>query len=146
MALLNLSPQWSARLHGSEEEPLVATVLARGLYDTSSGKPIFFVLGKVENRGKKAAGPIHLAADLSGADGLQLHVEGVAGSAPSAEQLRALRSTNDAEALVRQLAQAGASVRVEPNSSTPFFLLVTDPPRATERAELRLHIVKPETH
>ncbi len=146
MALLNLSPKWSARLHGSKEEPLVATVLARGLYDTSAGKPIFFVLGKVENRGSQAAGPVRLAADLSGAAGLQLHLEGVAGTAPSAEQLRALRSTSEADALVRQLAESGAAVRIAPKASAPFFLLLTDPPAATERAELRLHIIKPDTH
>ena len=127
-------------LRAASNEPLVATTLARGLYDTVGEKPIYFVRGTVENRSDQPQGPVNLVVELVSSEGLQLRAEAVAGSLPSAAQVRALRSTDDAAALVRQLAQDAAGRKIAPGESAPFFALIADPPPGAERDELRLRL------
>ena len=133
----NLGPAW---LRSGPGEPVIATQIASGLYDASGEKPLFFIRGRVENRGDKPVGPVRVIADLLGASGSMARVETVAGSEPSPEDVHALRTTEEAEALVRQLARSGADKQLAPGESLPFFALIADPPADAERDELRLRI------
>jgi predicted Zn finger-like uncharacterized protein len=82
-------PAWLSLAASSD---LVATRIRSGVYDTSTGKPVFFVRGKIENRGKSIRGPVRIVAELVGRSGVDARAEAVAGIEPSAEDVYALRS------------------------------------------------------
>ena len=125
ISFANLTPRW---MHEGPTQPVVTTQIASGLYDISSTKPVFFVRGRVENRGTRAVGPVRVVADLLGDSGAVARAETVAGTEPSAEDLHALRSVADADAMAKTLARAGADKKLGPGESMPFFALISDPP------------------
>jgi predicted Zn finger-like uncharacterized protein len=132
-----LVPSWLAPAVTSE---IVATRIRSGLYDTSTGKPVYFVRGKIENRGKSVRGPVRVVAELVGRSGVDARAEAVAGIEPSAEDVYALRSPADADKLVRTLAGSEGDRRIQPGSSVPFFALIADPPADLARHKLTVRI------
>ncbi len=131
------------RLFGAGGHDLVAVTEASGLYDTSSGKPVYFVRGRVENRGKKVTGPVRVLALLLSANGPVARAESIAGVDASPEDVYALRSSAEAEKLVKSLAQKNPTDRrLPPGGSLPFFALFADPPQdlAGERVQVRLEV------
>jgi predicted Zn finger-like uncharacterized protein len=119
---------------------IVATKVVSGLYDTSSGKPVFYIRGRVENRGRKSHGPVRVVAELVGDRGADAKAEALAGAVPSPEEVYALRSVADAEKLQRTLQGVDAERRLLPGTSLPFFAVIADPPADVQRHRLHLHV------
>jgi len=130
-------PAWLSLAAPSD---LVATRIRSGLYDTSTGKPVFFVRGKVENRGKTVRGPVRIVAELAGRSGVDARAEAVAGIEPSAEDVYALRSGGDADKLAKALAGSEGDRRIQPGSSAPFFAIIADPPADLGRHTLTVRV------
>ncbi len=119
-------------------EDVVATGVVSGLYDTASGRPVFYVRGQIENRGQKIRGPVRVTAELVSDGTAQARAEAIAGTEPTAEEVWALRSAADAEKLTRNLEAAQAERKVKPGASLPFFAVIPDPPSDLQRH--RLHV------
>jgi hypothetical protein len=132
-----VAPSWLSLWANSD---MVATRVRSGLYETATGKPVFFVRGKVENHGKTVRGPVRVVAELVGRSGVDARAEAVAGTEPSAEDVHSLRSGSDADKLARALAGSDADRRIQPGSSVPFFAIIADPPRDLARHELTLRV------
>jgi len=131
------APSWLS--FGAPSE-VVATRIRSGLYDTATGKPVFFVRGRVENRGKSVRGPVRVVAELVGRSGADARAEAIAGVEPSAEDVYALRSGDDAEKLARALSGSEGDRRIQPGSSLPFFAIIADPPADLARHKLVVRV------
>jgi hypothetical protein len=119
---------------------VVATRIRSGLYETATGKPVFFVRGRVENRGKTARGPVRVVAELVGRSGADARAEAIAGVEPSVEDVYALRSGGDADKLARALSGSEGDRRIQPGSSLPFFAVIADPPADLARHKLVVRV------
>jgi predicted Zn finger-like uncharacterized protein len=119
---------------------VVATRVVSGLYDTASGKPVFYVRGRVENRGRKRHGPVRVVAELVAGGETEGKAEVIAGAEPSPEDVYALRGAADADRLQRALLGAGAERRLAPGASIPFFAVIADPPADLQRHRLHLRL------
>ena len=119
---------------------VVATKVVSGLYDTGSGKPVFYIRGRVENRGRKTHGPVRVVAELLGERGADAKAEALAGAIPSPEEVYALRSVADAEKLQRTLQGVETERRLLPGKSLPFFAVIADPPPDVQRHRLSLRV------
>ena len=117
---------------------VVATRVVSGLYDTASGKPVFFIRGRVENHGKKVRGPVRVTAELMSEGAAEAKAEVIAGAEPSAEDVWSLRSQADVDKLNRALEVSPVERRLQPGSSLPFFAVIPDPPPDLLRH--RLHV------
>jgi len=131
------TPSWLSLGAPSE---VVATRIHSGLYETATGKSVFFVRGRVENRGKTARGPVRVVAELVGRSGADSRAEAIAGVEPSAEDVYALRSGGDADKLARALAGAEGDRRIQPGGSLPFFAVIADPPADLARHKLVVRV------
>jgi len=136
------APSWLS-LGGPAD--VVATRIRSGLYDTATGKPVFFVRGRIENRGKIVRGPIRVVAELLGRSGVDARAEVVAGVEPSAEDVHALRSGGDADKLARALSGSEGDRRIQPGSSLPFFAIIADPPVDLARHKLVVRVEPQES-
>jgi predicted Zn finger-like uncharacterized protein len=119
---------------------VIATRVVSGLYDTASGKPVFYVRGRVENRSHKAHGPVRIVAELVAGGETEGKAEAIAGAEPSPEDVYALRGAADADKLQRALLGAEAERRLAPGASLPFFAVITDPPVDLQRHRLHLKL------
>lgn len=128
---------WLGLSTGSD---LVATRVVSGLYDTSSGRPVFFVRGRVENRGRKQHGPVRVVAELVADTGAEAHAEAIAGSEPTPEDIYGVTSAAEAQKLSRALDSADGERRLQPGASLPFFAVIADPPRDLERHKLHVRL------
>ena len=130
------------RLLGLGGGDLVAITEASGLYDTASGKPVFFVRGRVENRGKGPAGPVRVVAVMVGESGATTaRAETLAGVDATPEDVYALRSSAEADKLVKTLAQKRTGERNLPaGGSLPFFALFPDPPGAIQAQRIQVRV------
>jgi predicted Zn finger-like uncharacterized protein len=107
---------------------LVATRVVNGVYQTASGKQVFYVRGRVENRGPDARGPIRVVAEVLHDGAPESRAEAVAGAEPTPEDVYSLKSAADAEKLTRTLDAAAASKKAPPGGSLPFFAVIAEPP------------------
>jgi len=119
---------------------VVATRVVSGLYDTASGKPVFYVRGRVENRGRKPHGPVRVVAELVAGGETEGKAEAIAGAEPSPEDVYALRGAADADRLQRTLLGVDAERRLAPGASLPFFAVIADPPADLQRHRLHLRL------
>jgi len=119
---------------------VVATRVVSGLYDTASGKPVFYVRGRVENHGRKPHGPVRVVAELVAGGETEGKAEAIAGAEPSPEDVYALRNAADADRLQRNLLGADAERRLAPGASLPFFAVIADPPTDLQRHRLHLRL------
>jgi hypothetical protein len=119
---------------------IVAVGVASGTYDTASGKPVFFVRGRVENRGKTPRGPVRVTAELLADGAPDGRAETLAGAEPAPEEVHALKSPADAEKLARALESSAAERSIAPGASVPFFAVIAEPPQDLERHRLRLRV------
>jgi predicted Zn finger-like uncharacterized protein len=117
---------------------VVATRVVSGLYDTAAGKPVFYVRGRVENRGNKPHGPVRVIAELVADHGAEAKAEALAGTEPTPEDVYGLRSSADAERLERTLQTAVVERKLAAGASLPFFAVIADPPSDLKRH--RLHV------
>ena len=134
---INPPPSW---MREGTVQSVIATQIASGLYDISSPKPVFFIRGRIENHGVNTVGAVQVVADLIGTNGSVARVVAVAGNEPAVEEVRALKTQEDVDAMVQKLATASAGKLVSPGESEPFFALIADPPADAERDELRLNL------
>lgn len=119
---------------------VVATRVVSGLYDTASGKPVFFVRGRIENHGKRVRGPVRVTAELISDGAAEAKGEALAGAEPNAEDVYSLRSADDAEKLTRSLDAAKVKRKLQPGESVPFFAVIADPPADLVRHRLHLKV------
>lgn len=119
---------------------VVATRVVSGLFDTASGKPVFYVRGRVENRGRKPHGPVRVVAELVAGGETEGKAEAIAGAEPSPEDVYALRGAADADRLQRTLLGVDAERRLAPGASLPFFAVIADPPADLQRHRLHLRL------
>jgi hypothetical protein len=119
---------------------IVAVGVASGTYDTASGKPVFFVRGRVQNRGKTPRGPVRVTAELLADGAPDGRAETLAGAEPTPEEVHALKSPADAEKLARALESSAVERSIAPGASVPFFAVIGEPPPDLERHRLRLRV------
>ncbi|MCA1826190.1 MAG: zinc-ribbon domain-containing protein [Myxococcales bacterium] len=129
------SAGWFGFGRGSE---IVATRVVSGLYDTASGKPVFYIRGRVENRSQTPRGPIRVTAELVSDGAAEAKAEAIAGAEPTAEEVWSLRSAADVDKLNHALEISRTERKVEPGKSLPFFAVIADPPPDLQRH--RLHV------
>jgi hypothetical protein len=126
---------WLGLGHSSD---VVATRVVSGLYDTASGKQVFYVRGRIENRGKKVRGPVRVTAELVSDGTSEARAEAIAGAEPTPEEIWTLRSQSDVDKLTRTLEASQAERKLQPGTSLPFFAVIPDPPADLQRH--RLHV------
>ncbi len=119
---------------------VVATRVVSGLYDTAAGKPVFYVRGRVENRGRKHHGPVRVVAELVADGETEAKAEAIAGAEPNPEDVYGLRSPAEADKLQRMLLGVSGERRLPPGASLPFFAVITDPPPDLNRHRLHLKL------
>jgi predicted Zn finger-like uncharacterized protein len=120
---------------------VVATHLASGLYDTSSGTPVFFVRGRVENRGDVARGPFRVVAELVAEGGVsKARAETLAGIVPSPEDVHALRTPAEIDKFARSFALGTAKDPIPAGASLPFLALIAEPPADLGAHQLRVRV------
>ena len=99
--------------------PLVVTDLSNGLYDTRSGRAVFYVRGEVSNRGARAL-PAKVRVEILDEDVLVRAAEVRVGQAPTPEDLFGIDGAIELEALQSKL-EAGAK-DVAPGERLPFLI------------------------
>jgi predicted Zn finger-like uncharacterized protein len=120
---------------------VVATHIASGLYDTSSGHPVFFVRGRVENHANDARGPFRVIAELVGEGGAHdVQAETLAGTVPSPEEVYALSSAGEIDKFARSLALGTAKGPIPAGGSLPFLALIAAPPEDLKGHTLRVRV------
>jgi hypothetical protein len=127
---------WLGLGHNSD---VIATRVVSGLYDTASGKQVFYVRGRIENRSKRVRGPVRVTAELVSDGAAEARAEAIAGSAePTPEDVWSLRSQADVDKLTRTLEASQGERKLQPGTSLPFFAVIPDPPPDLQRH--RLHV------
>ena len=119
---------------------VIATGVVSGLYDTASGKPVFYVRGRVENRTNKVRGPVHVTAELVADGTSEAKAEAMAGAEPTPEDVWSVRSPADADRLSRTLQSARVARKLEPGATLPFFALMAEPPADLLRHRLQIRV------
>ena len=96
-----------------------------GIYDTKSGKPVFYIRGEAQNT-SAAAAKLKVRAEIL--DGAQLvrAAEILAGAAAGPEELYNIASSKDADALATRLEAAAATVAS--GGRAPFLVTFYDYP------------------
>ena len=122
--------------YGTRDD-LVATRIASGVYDTVSGRPVLFVRGRVETRGKAPRG-VRVIAELVGDSGVAAKTETLAGTEPGPEDVYALSSASDAEKLMRSLNSGTSDRTAGPGKSLPFFAVFPDLPPDVQGQKLHV--------
>jgi predicted Zn finger-like uncharacterized protein len=120
---------------------VVATHIASGLYDTSSGHPVFFVRGRVENHATDARGPFRVIAELVAEGGASdVRAETLAGRVPSPEEVYALNTAGEIDKFARSLAQGTPKGPIPAGESLPFLALIAEPPQDLKGHTLRVRV------
>jgi predicted Zn finger-like uncharacterized protein len=109
--------------------------ISNGLYDTRAGAAVFYVRGEAENRGSKPM-RVKVRAALYDGDQRVKSVEGLAGLAPTPEDLYAVINAETAAQLRTRL-DAGATL-VAPGARAPFTLVFQEYPQ--ELSAYRLQV------
>ncbi len=137
---LDFSSFSAERLKGLFAAPQdVATLdISNGLYDTKSGRSVFYVRGEVENRGEKAR-RVKVRAEILDGELLVRAAEGWAGATPNPEDLFAVGTKEDLDAMNARLEQkAGA---VAPGARAPFVIAFHEYPPALSGLRLKVTVV-----
>jgi hypothetical protein len=98
--------------------------VATGTYPTASGRPLVYVRGAVRVR---SGGPVQVTAEMLRGGQVVARAQGVAGAAPSPEDLAALSSQEDLARLRVALAERAAS-RPPGSGALPFLVPFLEPP------------------
>jgi predicted Zn finger-like uncharacterized protein len=123
-----------------EGTDLVAASVTSGVYDTATGKRVFYVRGRVENRsGKAQAAPV-VTAELLRDGAPEARAEAVVGAEPTPEDVWSLDSAADAGKLARTLEAAAPGKKLGPGESVPFFALMAEPPQDLRSRKLRVRV------
>jgi predicted Zn finger-like uncharacterized protein len=126
-ALLNdgsLSPSRIKSALGSQRD-WVTTDVSNGLYDTRTGRPVFFVRGEVKNRSAKAT-RVKVRAEILDGEDLVRASETIANATPSPEDLFAVGSAEDLDKLSAKLNPQAPLV--QPGQQAPFIVVFYEYP------------------
>ncbi len=120
-------------------DELVAFDISNGLYDTKSGRPVFFVRGEVENRSKRTE-RVKVRAELVEGDSLVRAAEGLAGATPTPEELWSVGQGDDLDKLSQRLnAQA---VELKPGEKAAFLVSFYEYPRDLKTFRVRVKVLQ----
>ncbi|WP_241757987.1 hypothetical protein [Myxococcus landrumensis] len=120
-----LSPERLRALVIPAPTSLVALDVSNGLYETQSGRPVFFIRGDVENRTTAATQVRVRGALFDGAQRVR-SAEGLAGTLATPEELHAVGNAEAAQALRQRL--DATAVSVAPGARAPFLLVFHEYP------------------
>ncbi|WP_342375786.1 zinc-ribbon domain-containing protein [Myxococcus stipitatus] len=120
-----LSPERLRALVVPAPTSLVALDVSNGLYETQSGRPVFFIRGDIENRTSAATKVRVRGALFDGAQRVR-SAEGLAGTVATPEELHAVGNAESALALRQRL--DGAATSVAPGARVPFLLVFHEYP------------------
>ncbi|WP_233278022.1 hypothetical protein [Myxococcus stipitatus] len=120
-----LSPERLRALVIPTPTSLVALDVSNGLYETQSGRPVFFIRGDVENRTSTAT-QVRVRGALFDGDQRVRSAEGLAGIVATPEELHAVGNAEAAQALRQRL--DGAATSVAPGARAPFLLVFQEYP------------------
>jgi hypothetical protein len=120
-----LSPAHLRTLVFPAARPLVAVDVSNALYETRSGRPLFFVRGEAENRTASAT-RIRVRAALYDGDQRVRSAEALAGTLPTPEDLYAVGNAEAATALSQRL--DAAATPVAPGAKVPFLVMFPEYP------------------
>ena len=139
-----LSPDHLRTLVVPAPRPLVALDVTNALYETQSGRPLFFVRGEAENRTGSAT-RIRVRAALYDGNQRVRSAEALAGAVPTPEELHAVGDSAAATALSQRL--DAAATLVAPGAKVPFLVMFQEYPAdlGSFRLEVTLEPVPPAT-
>lgn len=112
--------------------------ISNGLYDTSGGKPVFFVRGEVRNKGSKA-GKVKVRAEILDGTAVIRSAEVYVGAAPTPEDLYSVSSSANVEALHARLQKD--AVEVQPGTSAPFMVTFYEFPPDLSPFRLKVTVI-----
>jgi hypothetical protein len=130
----SLSPERLKALVSDPSE-FVAQDVSNGLYETRSGRAVFFVRGEVTNTGSSTS-RVKVRAEILEGGSLVRAVEGFAGPAPTPEELRSLASPDELERMLTQ--QAVKAKPLEPGASAPFVVAFFEYPPDLKAFRIRV--------
>ncbi|MGA9526252.1 MAG: hypothetical protein WBV82_32630, partial [Myxococcaceae bacterium] len=119
---------------------LVAVDVSNGLYDTRTGKPVFFVRGEVENRGDAPSGANVRVEIVDGALSVT-QAEVLVGASASPEELYAVGGAEDAASLKAKL--DAKALTVKPGERQPFVVVFYEYPPELADYRLKLTVGQP---
>ncbi|MCY1020663.1 zinc-ribbon domain-containing protein [Pyxidicoccus sp. MSG2] len=139
-----LSPDRLRTLVVPAPRPLVALDVTNALYETRSGRPLFFVRGEAENR-TGAATRVRVRAALYDGNQRVRSAEALAGAVPTPEELHAVGNSEAATALSQRM--DAAATPVAPGAKVPFLVMFQEYPTdlGSFRLEVTLEPVPPAT-
>lgn len=119
----------------SAPRDLLTVDVSNGLYDTRSGKQVFYVRGEVENRGGKNVRAQVQVEVLDGTNAI-MNARVLAGRSATPEELYAVTSAEELEALSRKL--DAEALELKPGTRTPFLIAFYEYP--PQLADYRLKV------
>lgn len=117
---------------------LVAFDISNGLYDTRSGRPVFYVRGEVKNRGQRS-GKVKVKADILDGEDLVRSSTGFAGATPSPEDLYAVATAEDLTALATKLAPN--ATQMKPGDQATFLVAFYEYPPDLKDFRVRVSVL-----
>ncbi len=113
--------------------------ISNGLYDTKSGRPVFFVRGEVKNRTGKATRAKVRAEILDGNASIR-HADAWIGTAPSPEDLFSISVSDDVDRLMAKLEQSAAEVM--PGEKRAFLVPFYEYPPDLKGFRVRVTVIE----
>jgi predicted Zn finger-like uncharacterized protein len=126
------------RIRGTQaKNGLVVSEVTNGLYETVSGRPVFYVRGLVTQFTAGQAAPVRVTVEISRPDGAPRVGHGFAGAIPSPEQIFRIAQAEDLANLDRDLAKTAPALAKD--KSTAFAVVFYDYPDDFSDARLKIH-------
>jgi predicted Zn finger-like uncharacterized protein len=130
---------FATRLRGvNTKEKLVASDVTNGLYETVTGRNLFYVRGVVTRFSGPETGTVRVVVEIANRDGTVRKAKGLAGSSPTPDQLFHVSQADDLVALEKELAKKAPRVAV--GGSAPFAVAFYDYPDDFSEARLRVSL------
>ncbi|MCE9667336.1 hypothetical protein LY474_05865 [Myxococcus stipitatus] len=130
-----LAPEQLEALFVPPPKPLVAVDVSNGLYETRSGRPVFYIRGEVENRTRGATHVRVKGALFDGAQRVRA-AEGLAGAVATPEEVHEVGNADAATALRQRM--DSAAIAVAPGARAPFLLVFQEYP--ADLGDFRLEV------
>lgn len=112
--------------------------ISNGLYDTQSGRPVFFVRGEVKNRGSKAT-RAKIRAEIFDGNVAIRHADVSIGTTLTPEALYSISKAEDVERLVGEIEKSAAEIK--PGESRSFLVPFFEYPSDLKGARVRVTVI-----
>lgn len=113
--------------------------ISNGLYDTKSGRPVFFVRGEVKNRTAKAT-RAKVRAEILDGNTMIRHADAWIGLAPTPEDLFSISVADDVDRLMAKLQQSAAEVM--PGEKRAFLIPFYEYPPDLKGFRVRVSVIE----